>query len=152
MDIELPGPVGERNRYLLQPRGPVACLAQTESGLRMQVGAALATGNKALVRASDAAALAGLPESLSERIAIVDDPLDAPQLAAVLFEGDSDALLALERALAEREGALIAVHGVARDDLASGRDDYPLERLIDEQSISINTAAAGGNASLMSIG
>jgi len=151
-DIELPGPVGERNRYLLQPRGAVACLAQTEGGLRTQVGAALATGNKALVRASDAAALAGLPASLSERIAIVDEPLNAPELAAVLFEGDSDALLALERRLAEREGALVAVNGVARDDLAAGRDDYSLERLIDEQSISINTAAAGGNASLMSIG
>jgi RHH-type proline utilization regulon transcriptional repressor/proline dehydrogenase/delta 1-pyrroline-5-carboxylate dehydrogenase len=118
----------------------------------MQVGAALATGNIALVRASDAAVLAGLPASVSARIAIVDDPLTAPRLAAVLFEGDGDALLALERALAERDGALVAVHGVARDDLAAGRDDYPLERLVDEQSISVNTAAAGGNASLMSIG
>ncbi|OYV81270.1 MAG: delta 1-pyrroline-5-carboxylate dehydrogenase, partial [Acidiphilium sp. 21-68-69] len=30
--------------------------------------------------------------------------------------------------------------------------DYPLEFLLEEQSVSVNTAAAGGNASLMSIG
>jgi RHH-type proline utilization regulon transcriptional repressor/proline dehydrogenase/delta 1-pyrroline-5-carboxylate dehydrogenase len=30
--------------------------------------------------------------------------------------------------------------------------DYPLELLLHEQSVSLNTAAAGGNASLMTIG
>jgi delta 1-pyrroline-5-carboxylate dehydrogenase len=29
---------------------------------------------------------------------------------------------------------------------------YPLELLVSEQSVSINTTASGGNASLMSIG
>jgi RHH-type proline utilization regulon transcriptional repressor/proline dehydrogenase/delta 1-pyrroline-5-carboxylate dehydrogenase len=29
---------------------------------------------------------------------------------------------------------------------------YPLEFLVDEVSLSVNTAAAGGNASLMTIG
>jgi RHH-type proline utilization regulon transcriptional repressor/proline dehydrogenase/delta 1-pyrroline-5-carboxylate dehydrogenase len=36
--------------------------------------------------------------------------------------------------------------------LAHGKEDYALERLIAERSVSINTAAAGGNANLMTIG
>jgi RHH-type proline utilization regulon transcriptional repressor/proline dehydrogenase/delta 1-pyrroline-5-carboxylate dehydrogenase len=36
--------------------------------------------------------------------------------------------------------------------LAAGTEDYPLDRLVEERHVSINTAAAGGNASLMTIG
>jgi len=46
----------------------------------------------------------------------------------------------------------VAVHALRVDELASGQPDYPLEWLLEERSISTNTAAAGGNASLMSIG
>ena len=47
--LELPGPVGERNTWSLEPRGDVLCLPATALGLALQVGAALATGNRALV-------------------------------------------------------------------------------------------------------
>ena len=36
--------------------------------------------------------------------------------------------------------------------VSSPDEDYPLEWLVAERAISTNTAAAGGNASLMSIG
>ena len=36
--------------------------------------------------------------------------------------------------------------------LRPGERDVPLERLVLERSLSVNTAAAGGNASLMTIG
>jgi RHH-type proline utilization regulon transcriptional repressor/proline dehydrogenase/delta 1-pyrroline-5-carboxylate dehydrogenase len=39
------------------------------------------------------------------------------------------------------------VHGLHR-----GETDIPLERLLIEHALSVNTAAAGGNASLMTIG
>jgi len=39
------------------------------------------------------------------------------------------------------------VHG-----LNKGETDIPLERLLIEHALSVNTAAAGGNASLMTIG
>src|SRR5262249_31694249 len=47
--VELPGPVGERNLYGLTARGKVLCMAQSETGLLLQIGAALATGNQAVV-------------------------------------------------------------------------------------------------------
>ncbi|OAQ21958.1 ALDH-like protein [Linnemannia elongata AG-77] len=53
--------------------------------------------------------------------------------------------------MAERTGPLISVQSVAVDALASEAEDYRLERLLIEISISQNTAAAGGNASLMTI-
>ena len=69
------------------------------------------------------------------------DP-DDPNVSAALFAGGRDELLVLARRLAERDGPIVPVH------LAP----YPLEFLVDEVSLSVNTAAAGGNASLMSIG
>ena len=70
---------------------------------------------------------------------------------AVLFEGDGDALQALNQRIAQRPGAILAVHGLTPDAVAAGAAYVP-ERLLTERSISVNTAAAGGNASLMTIG
>ncbi|GGF28435.1 bifunctional protein PutA [Aliidongia dinghuensis] len=152
--VELPGPVGERNTYVIQSRGTVACLAQTETGLLLQVGAALATGNKALIQAVPAlpALLAKLPKELKGWIATADDWIRAGHVAAVLFEGDSDALKAVNQQAAALAGPIVPVYGVDRAALADGIEDYPLEWLVAERSISTNTAAAGGNASLMTIG
>ncbi len=69
------------------------------------------------------------------------DP-DDPEISAALFAGSEEELLALCRRLAERDGPIVPVHVAP----------YPLEFLVDEVSISVNTAAAGGNASLMTIG
>ncbi len=68
--------------------------------------------------------------------------IDDATVAAVLFDGTSADLLVLARRLAERDGPLVPVYCAP----------YPLEFLFDEVSLSINTAAAGGNASLMAIG
>ena len=149
--VELPGPVGERNLYSLTPRGAIACKPQSEEGLLRQVGAALATGNRALVPSDWMALFAGAPEAVTALIQPVGDAAKA-DCAALLFEGDSDAQMAVNRVLAERDGAILPVHGATRADLAEGRDDYPLFMLLEERAVSINTAAAGGNASLMTIG
>ena len=45
------------------------------------------------------------------------------------------------------KGAIVGVHG-----LNKGETDIALERLLVEHALSVNTAAAGGNASLMTIG
>jgi len=151
--LELAGPVGERNIYELRPRGRVAALAQTPAGLLAQLGAIFATGNHAVV-VKDRLALsviAELPALVAAQVSVVPSIEAAGAVRMVLFEGDAQALLALQRHLAEREGPIVSVCSVAPDGLASG-DDYDLNRLLDERSISINTAASGGNASLMSIG
>ena len=66
---------------------------------------------------------------------------------AVLHHGDADQLLAITHAMAQRSGPIVGVQG-----LAPGADGFALERLLIERSLSVNTAAAGGNASLMTIG
>ncbi|HYX03447.1 MAG TPA: aldehyde dehydrogenase family protein, partial [Reyranella sp.] len=115
---DLAGPVGERNTYIMRPKGAVLCLARDGEALKVQQDLVRATGN---------------------RLAAGEADLD---LAAVLFEGSAEELLALNRRLAARDGPIVPVH------LAP----YPREFLTDEVSLSINTAAAGGNASLMTIG
>ena len=152
--IELPGPVGERNTYGLRARGQLLAVVQSRAGLLAALGAALATGNTLSVRASDVtwAALDGLPRALA---ATVDrgGEISAPgHYGAVLFEGDADGLRRLAEEVAGWPGAVVAVHGVTPDGLASGREAFPVEWLQEEVVVSVNTAAAGGNASLMTIG
>ncbi len=65
---------------------------------------------------------------------------------AVIFHGDSDKLRTVCEAVAAREGAMVSVRGFARG------SNMLLERLYIERSLSVNTATAGGNASLMTIG
>jgi RHH-type proline utilization regulon transcriptional repressor/proline dehydrogenase/delta 1-pyrroline-5-carboxylate dehydrogenase len=63
----------------------------------------------------------------------------------VLHAGSDADLAALLDTLARRDGPIVQA-------TSSNGAAIPLERLVIERSISINTAAAGGNASLMTIG
>ena len=63
---------------------------------------------------------------------------------AVLLHGDAAERLRVAALLAQRPGPIVGL--VA---LAPGDARVPLERLVVERSLAINTAAAGGNASLM---
>ena len=67
---------------------------------------------------------------------------ESADIAAALFAGSAADLLALDRRLADRPGRIVPVLV----------EPYPREFLLDEVSLSVNTAAAGGNASLMTIG
>jgi len=60
----------------------------------------------------------------------------------VLFAGGADDLMDLSRRLARRAGPIVPIHVAP----------YPVDFLKNEISLSENTAAAGGNASLMAIG
>jgi RHH-type proline utilization regulon transcriptional repressor/proline dehydrogenase/delta 1-pyrroline-5-carboxylate dehydrogenase len=149
--LDLSGPVGERNLYILKPRGSILCVAETATGLQIQIGAALASGNKAIVDStSPAMALENLPPGLQRQLAVTADRA-AAKFDAVLLEGDAAAVRRISAELAARPGPIVAVHALSRDALASGTASYPLEWLLTEQSVSANTTAAGGNASLMSI-
>ena len=119
-------------------------MAPGKEELLRQVGAALATGNRALVADG---ALDGSPPLPAPMLQWVRETADwrRDDVAAILFSGSREDLLALGQAAAEREGPLVPIH-TARD----GR--YPLEWLVLERSVSTNTTAAGGNANLMMIG
>ncbi|MBE7220104.1 MAG: hypothetical protein INR64_16660 [Caulobacteraceae bacterium] len=100
--------------------------------------------------AAATAALDALPAGLRARRSTGGDGF--ADVAAVLFEGDGDGLIRLNREVAATEGAVVPVYGASADGLASGRESFPLDRLLEEIVVSTNTAAAGGNASLMTIG
>ncbi|BCM86733.1 hypothetical protein [Methylobacterium indicum] len=62
----------------------------------------------------------------------------------------ADGLRSLLHEVSEREGSIVTVQAATSNALAAG-DDYDLNCLLEECTVSTNTAAAGGNASLMSI-
>ncbi|MEZ5656658.1 MAG: trifunctional transcriptional regulator/proline dehydrogenase/L-glutamate gamma-semialdehyde dehydrogenase [Sphingobium sp.] len=146
-EIELPGPVGERNLYALRPRGTLLLRPSTRHGLFHQIAVALATGNSFAIDAEDKLAL------LAERLpTLVRDRIkpDGTNCSAVLVEGEKTETLDMLKEMAQRPGALIPVHAARPAHMHVAGAYCPLW-LIEEVSTSINTTAAGGNASLIAI-
>ncbi|UTL81706.1 trifunctional transcriptional regulator/proline dehydrogenase/L-glutamate gamma-semialdehyde dehydrogenase [Pseudomonas putida] len=146
----LPGPTGERNSYTILPREHVLCLADNEADLLAQLAAVLAVGSSAVWADSEPgkALRARLPRELQAKVKLVADwNKDEVAFDAVIHHGDSDQLRSVCQQVAKRAGAIVGVHG-----LSSGDHQIALERLVIERAVSVNTAAAGGNASLMTIG
>jgi RHH-type proline utilization regulon transcriptional repressor/proline dehydrogenase/delta 1-pyrroline-5-carboxylate dehydrogenase len=172
--LRLPGPTGERNELSYRGRGLFAALAAQGTGLGAlvcQIAAALAAGNTAVVGhgdsgvADDVAKLlreAGVPADAvralaSGKDASLEDLLVDPRLGGVALVGPDSLARAVNRCLAGREGAILplVVHATsAGDRVASplpGGPNY-LHRFVTEHAQSIDTTAAGGNASLLSLG
>lgn len=146
----LDGPTGERNSYTILPREHVLCLAEAEADLLVQLAAVMAVGSSAVLPDSELskAVRARLPKEVQARVELVPEwNKDEVHFDAVLHHGDSDQLRAVCEQIAKRGGAIVGVHG-----LSQGETGICLERLVIERALSVNTAAAGGNASLMSIG
>lgn len=91
--------------------------------------------------------------SLSTISAHVCETFFQPSMAAevaldfVLLHGTADQVERIQRQLARRDGLVVCVERMQPEDA-----DVPLERLMTERALSINTATAGGNTSLMWIG
>uniref|UniRef100_UPI0025EDA05A bifunctional proline dehydrogenase/L-glutamate gamma-semialdehyde dehydrogenase PutA n=1 Tax=Rugamonas sp. TaxID=1926287 RepID=UPI0025EDA05A len=142
----LPGPTGERNTLSFVARGTVVCVAATTDGVLNQLAAVLASGNNAVIVAqSDTLVPADLPAAVKERMQVIGN-LNA-------FDGDFQVALVetalvgqLHEQLAARSGALVALIDT------SGEVAIPLWRLLAERALCVNTTAAGGNASLMTLG
>ena len=153
--IELDGPVGERNLYILRPRGKVVALARSQYGLVCQMAALFATGNEIVVERDNPAQvlLNDLPADLASRVKIVDDWRQADGIKGILLEGDEEAFRLVNQEIAKRTGPILSVQrALPPPNLGQACGGYCLDWLLEERSISINTAAAGGNASLMAIG
>jgi RHH-type proline utilization regulon transcriptional repressor/proline dehydrogenase/delta 1-pyrroline-5-carboxylate dehydrogenase len=142
--MTLNGPVGEDNRLRFLPRGTVLGIASSIHGALHQFGAALATGNRFLLHDNEATKrlLDHLPKALRARIASTA-AWEAKNFDAVLVCDEARGREIAET-LARCPGPIVPV--------LSGDPDYHLHMLVKERTVSINTAAAGGNASLMTIG
>lgn len=144
--LTLPGPVGEENLYKLTGRGNVLCLATGRAALLDQISLVLAGGNTALVpgNAMPPAWYAALPDAVRARVRPVDSAT-AESCAVILSEKDDAAFAAARQALCDANRPIVSAW-LTGDGLPHA------ECLLEEQSISINTTAAGGNASLMTLG
>ncbi len=157
--VLLDGPTGETNQYGLQPRGLVWGIPSTPEGLQAQWQACQATGNTLLLQDSTALRSTGCPVAAGKCLPPRALPCNGPTeielaqlpLQAALAESDTDALLHLQQQLSARAGPLLLVQGLTTEEIRNG-ERYRQERLLREISISTNTTAAGGNASLMMVG
>ena len=151
---DMPGPVGERNIYAMHPRGRILLAPLTEVGLFRQLTAALASGNEVAIDAACLleASLAALPPSVAARVSWSKDWLADAPFAAALIEGDSARTVAVTRKIAALPGPLVGVQAANTQELEASNSAYCQNWLLEEVSTSINTTAAGGNASLMAVG
>ena len=147
----LAGPTGERNVYTLVPREAVLCLADDEADRLTQLAAVLSVGSSAIWPADVGATqglLASLPAEVRQCVAVANDwTSDTVVFDAALYHGGAQGLSVAMQRLAARPGSIVGVRA-----FAPGDTGIPLESLVVERALSINTAAAGGNASLMTIG
>ena len=122
----LPGPTGEDNQLVYEPRGVCVCISPWNFPLAIfigQIAAALATGNAVVAKPAEQTPLtayravqllheAGIPtevlallpgdgELLGSRL------LAHPALAGVVFTGSHDTAVIINRALAQRSGAIV---------------------------------------------
>ncbi|HEK2943249.1 TPA: trifunctional transcriptional regulator/proline dehydrogenase/L-glutamate gamma-semialdehyde dehydrogenase [Proteus mirabilis] len=145
----LPGPTGERNTYQLVPCGKVLCLSDNEQDIFTQLAGVFASGCHAIVHNAvfSQKTYRELPDMIRNAITLTDNWQDESlSINAVIYHGDSDQLKETCQQIAQRKGAIISVQGFSRGETA-----LLLERLLHERALSVNTAAAGGNASLMTI-
>ena len=121
----MPGPTGEVNEVSLHGRGVFACISPWNFPLAIflgQVSAALVAGNSVIAKPAEQTPLiaaraiqflhqAGVPEDVVQLLPgdgpTVGKPLiDDPRVSGVAFTGSTDTARAIQRALAQRPGAI----------------------------------------------
>ena len=145
---ELPGPTGESNQYTILPRKRTLSIAAHELGQLQQLAAIYAVGSQVVILHDNTLMLKNIqsmPEALRNSIAMIQN-LETDEFDAVLYQGDQAQLLQLQTQITKRKGAIVGI-----THLTSDMQQIPLERLLIERALSVNTAAAGGNASLMTL-
>jgi len=152
--ITLPGPTGERNELRREGRGVILCFGSENLAIvKKQIFLSLASGNAILIAIDkeqqnqittlfDKLSAAGLPDNMLQIISRPDafTYLDGQyQMDAVLCDDEDRSHIA--NTLCQRSGPILPVLDV--------KDDP--ERFCIERTLTVNTTAAGGNASLLAM-
>lgn len=150
--IALPGPTGEDNTLRLAPRGVFLCFGGDDpSDLIRQVSRAIASGSAAIaiLRPEDTDEFVQFQKSISKRrhpknlithvsliegISLINEPIDG-----IIADGSLRGQIAPHVCL--RPGPILPI--------LSMQD--PAARFFHERTLTINTTAAGGNASLLAL-
>jgi RHH-type proline utilization regulon transcriptional repressor/proline dehydrogenase/delta 1-pyrroline-5-carboxylate dehydrogenase len=138
----LPGPTGERNTIAFAPKGRIFCAAQTVSTLLNQFAAVLATGNFPVIPKETLPLIPpSLPDAMKNIITLTNVNTIPAQVALI----EASLLASLKPVIALHEDYIVSVIETRENEVV------PLWRLLAERAVSINTTAAGGNASLMTL-
>ncbi len=150
LQATLLGPTGERNVYGVHARARVLCLTgeqpSADADRLTQLAAVLAVGSQAVWPLSAQALHAQLP-AVVQSLVMLEEIANGHPVDAALLHGDAVTTMHWQAQLAQRPGGILTLTALGPGDAA-----VPLARLVGERSISTNTAAAGGNASLMTLG
>ncbi len=158
--LTLPGPTGESNKLYLEARGVIICVRDKHTSFEywlLTVITALAAGNRIITvvdddyRAQTETAIAafngsGVPHSIFQVLSLrqLKEAVQHQHLAGAVVESTSPLKRWVGQHLAARQGAILP--------LITAQTDLGLfYRLITEKTITIDTTAAGGNASLMTM-
>jgi len=150
--IELPGPTGEKNRLSFHARGVLAIVGASDVNLlSRQVFRAIATGNDVRIAAAEISASeredilqvlrdAGVPKNrISFSKAVNNFNVLNENIHGVIADGPERKELAKQLCL--RNGAILPILSINDD----------VERFVIERTRTIDTTAAGGNASLLAM-
>jgi len=156
----LPGPTGESNSLLLESRGSVVCLRCKETPFAfwmMSIISAIGAGNCVIALVdneflNEAEAISsillqtGCPDGVFQvaQFGHLPTVLAHPHLAGAVVDNASPFKQLVGEQLAAREGAILPL-------ITAYTNQGLLRRLVTEKTISIDTTAAGGNASLMTM-
>ncbi len=158
--ITLPGPTGESNKLYLETRGVLACIRDKDTSFEfwlVSIVSALATGNNVVALVCDehldeAHAFEtllkdlGLVSGIFQAISLNHLPsvMENVHLAGAVIESTSALKQMVNQYLAARKGAILPL-------ITAQTHKTLFNRLVTEKTITIDTTAAGGNASLMTM-
>ena len=177
--IHLPGPTGEANSLHWSGRGLIGIVSEIpapsssskdddgrtlayESALAAQLFTALATGNTVIVQAPNkymhrlhAALLSAgvMPDAVQLSDASTEELASHAAFHAYAFCGQDTDVIKLNTLLAHRDGMLAQLIAETHFDTYATLTslDYPW-RFVTESTLSVNTTAVGGNATLLELG
>jgi RHH-type proline utilization regulon transcriptional repressor/proline dehydrogenase/delta 1-pyrroline-5-carboxylate dehydrogenase len=151
LEVELAGITGERNLYQLPGRQAITCRvgrqATAADDALVQLAAVLAAGGQVLwpKNSQTQAWRDRLPKAVQEQVWLENLDAASPHPSPCwLVHASPQELQALVAEAASCSGPIVSLIA-----LQPGEVRIPLHQLMVERSISTNTAAAGGNASLM---
>ncbi|QIV94504.1 bifunctional proline dehydrogenase/L-glutamate gamma-semialdehyde dehydrogenase PutA [Allofrancisella frigidaquae] len=173
----LPGPTGEIDELSLKGRGVVVSMCSSDDALIRFIGqttAAMLAGNTVVAKPAYTGSLtaykvvqlmlkAGINSKviqlvLSDTEEVTSALLFNSKVSLVAFSGSVSAVKQVHQALALRRGAIIpfVAESVAKDGRCTKlaietASPLYLRRFVVEKTVSVDTTASGGNASLMSL-
>ncbi|MDN3652027.1 bifunctional proline dehydrogenase/L-glutamate gamma-semialdehyde dehydrogenase PutA [Thalassotalea ponticola] len=156
----LPGPTGESNKLYLEPRGVVSVIRDQDTSFSywlLAVVSALASGNNVIAMVDEqyldeaqacetVLTELGLVTGIFQAVSLNHLPtvLDNSHLSGAVIASNSRLKQLINERLAARTGAILPL-------ITADNNRTLFERLVTEKTITIDTTAAGGNASLMTM-